>query len=100
MTHRHYGLRWTKRPWTDTGPTGESATPFVVGIVAMMIVLGVVLYGISKTVIDVANTTASPAYHYRRRNCAVIDAQRNLRHRARAAPRRGIERRRRSRRAP
>jgi hypothetical protein len=60
MTHRHYGLRWTKRPSTDTGPTAASGTPFIVGIVAMMIVLGVVLYGISKTVIDVANTTASP----------------------------------------
>ena len=61
MTHRHYGLRWTKRPRTNTkASAGESAMPFVVGIVAMMIVVGVVMYGISKTVIDVANTTASP----------------------------------------
>ena len=61
MTHRHYGLRWSKQPSTDTrAPIGASDTPFIVGIVAMMIVLGVVLFGISKTVIDVANTTASP----------------------------------------
>ena len=33
--------------------------PFVVGIVAMMIVLGLVLYGVSKTVSNVANNTTS-----------------------------------------
>ena len=44
MTQRHYGLRWTKRPRTNTkASAGESAMPFVVGIVAMMIVLGLVL---------------------------------------------------------
>ena len=61
MTRRHYGLRWTKPRRTNTkASAGESAMPFVVGIVAMMIVLGVVLYGVSKTVSNVANTTASP----------------------------------------
>ena len=62
MTRRHYGLRSTKQPSTDTrrSPIGASDTPFIVGIVATMMALGVVLYGISKTVIDVADTTASP----------------------------------------
>ena len=62
MTQRHYGLRWTKRPRTNTkASAGESAMPFVVGIVAMMIVLGLVLYGVSKTVSNVAsNTTSAP----------------------------------------
>jgi hypothetical protein len=61
MTRWHYGLRSTKQPSTKTeASAAASDTPFIVGIVAMMIVLGVVLFGISKTIIDVANTTASP----------------------------------------
>jgi hypothetical protein len=61
MTRRHYGLRWTKQPSTETrASAGASGAPFLVGIGAIMIVLGVVLYGISKTVSDVANNTASP----------------------------------------
>jgi hypothetical protein len=33
--------------------------PFIWGIVGIMIVLGVTLYAVSKTVTDVVNTTAS-----------------------------------------
>ena len=52
MTHRHYGVRETKRAtWRGNA--------FIWGIVVLMIVLGVALYGVSKTVTDAVNTTAS-----------------------------------------
>jgi hypothetical protein len=55
-----YGLRWTKQPSTETrASAGASGAPFLAGIEAIMIVLGVVLYGTSK-VSDVANNTTLP----------------------------------------
>jgi hypothetical protein len=52
MTHRHYGVRETK-------PATWRGNAFIWGIVVLMIVLGVALYGVSKTVTDAVNTTAS-----------------------------------------
>ena len=52
MTHRHYGVRETK-------PETWRGNALIWGIVVLMIVLGVVLYGVSKTVTDAVNTTAS-----------------------------------------
>jgi hypothetical protein len=62
MTHRHYGVRGTKQPATHTEPVpGDplSIDAIIGGIVAMMIGLGVVLYGVSKIVRDAENTAAS-----------------------------------------
>jgi hypothetical protein len=62
MSHRPYILRSIKQPLTDTrASTGGSGTPFVAGIVAMTIVLGLVLYGIGKTVIEADNSAATSA---------------------------------------
>jgi hypothetical protein len=59
MARRHYGLRQTK-PATDRGEAARwSSNAFIWGIVVLMIVLGVALYGVSKTVTDAVNTTAS-----------------------------------------
>jgi hypothetical protein len=59
MTHRHYGARETK-PATKRGEAPAwIGNPFIWGIVVIMVVLGVTLYGVSKTVTDVVNTTAS-----------------------------------------
>ena len=59
MTHRHYGVRETK-PATNRGQAPRwSGNAFIWGIVVLMIVLGVALYGVSKTVTDAVNTTAS-----------------------------------------
>jgi hypothetical protein len=60
MAHRHYGLRGTKPPRIDTGsaPSGAwSGGAFVGMILIILIVLGVVLYELSKIVSDTANTT-------------------------------------------
>jgi hypothetical protein len=47
---------------TDTRASADgSSTPFVAGIVAMTIVLGLVLYGIGKTVTDADNSAATSA---------------------------------------
>jgi hypothetical protein len=61
MAHRHYGLRAAKPP-----PASEPASfsawnggPFIAAIIVMVIVLCIVLYGIVKTVTDVANNTTS-----------------------------------------
>ena len=62
MTRRHYGLRVPKPRPTYTGPARAGAwrgDAFIWAIVVMLIVLGVVLYGVSKIVTDVANTTTS-----------------------------------------
>ena len=62
MSHRPYVLRSIKQPLTDTrASTGGSGTPFVAGIVAMTIVLGLVLYGIGKTVIEADNSPGASA---------------------------------------
>ena len=62
MAHRHYGLRATKPPATDTGPVPSGVwnrRAIIAGIVVVLIVLGVVIYGMNKIVTDVANTTTS-----------------------------------------
>jgi hypothetical protein len=59
MTHRHYGVRGRKPPATDTGPTPGGALSGGAIIGMILIVLGVVLYGVSKTVTDAVNTTTS-----------------------------------------
>ena len=62
MTRRHYGIRVPKPRPTYTGPARAGAwsvSAFIGAIVVILIVLGVVLYGVSKIVTDVANTTAS-----------------------------------------
>ena len=60
MPHRHWGLRSTKPP-VPAGPNpaaGWSGGAFVSIILVITIVLGIVLYAVSNTVTDVANTTA------------------------------------------
>ena len=62
MTHRHFGLPGTKPRDTYTSPSRPgslSATAFMSGIVVIMIALGVILYGVSKTITDAANTATS-----------------------------------------
>jgi hypothetical protein len=62
MTRRHYGIRVPKPRPTYSGPDRAGAwsgSAFIWAIVVILIVLGVVLYGVSKTVIDTANTTTS-----------------------------------------
>ena len=61
MTHRHYGVRETK-PATNRGQAlagAWSGNAFIWGIIVIIVVLGVTLYGVSKTVTDAVNTTAS-----------------------------------------
>ena len=60
MPHRHWGVRATK-PLVPPGPTSAAAWStgaFIGIIVVIIIVLGVVLYAVSNTVTDVANTNA------------------------------------------
>jgi hypothetical protein len=62
MSHRHYGLRATKPRVAYTGPAragGWSGTVFIGSIMVIMIVLGVILYGLNNIVTDAANTAAS-----------------------------------------
>jgi hypothetical protein len=62
MTRRHYGIRVPKARPTSTGTDRAGAwsgDAFIWAIVVILIVLGVVLYGVSKIVTDVANTTTS-----------------------------------------
>jgi hypothetical protein len=62
MGHRHYGVR-RRTPASDTGPAPGSVwsgSAITVGIVVLLIVLGVMIYGVSKTVPDIANTTSVP----------------------------------------
>jgi hypothetical protein len=59
MTRRHYGIRVPKARPTFTGKDRAGAWNGDWAIVAILIVLGVVLYGVSKIITDVANTTTS-----------------------------------------
>jgi hypothetical protein len=62
MTRRHYGIRVPKPRPTYGGPARAGAwrgDAFIWAIVVILIVLGVVLYGVSKIVTDFANTTTS-----------------------------------------
>jgi hypothetical protein len=63
MTRRHYGipLRTNLRPtYTGQAPAGAlSGSAFIGAIVVILIVLGVVLYGVSQIVTDAANTVTS-----------------------------------------
>ena len=59
MTRRHYGVRQTKPATNRDQARRWSGNAFIWGIVVLMIVLGVALYGVSKTVTDALNTTAS-----------------------------------------
>jgi hypothetical protein len=61
MTRRHYGIRVPKaRPTSAVQRAGAwSGDAFIWAIVVILIVLGFVLYGVSKIVTDVANTTTS-----------------------------------------
>jgi hypothetical protein len=62
MTRRHYGIRVPKPRPTYTGPARAGAwsgSAFISVIVVILIVLGVILYGLSKTITDSANTTTS-----------------------------------------
>jgi hypothetical protein len=57
MIRRHYGVPQTKP--APTGAKRPNGNAFLWGIVVLMIVLGVTLYGVSKTMTDAVNTTAS-----------------------------------------
>ena len=62
MTPRHYGVRVPKPRPTYTGPAGAGAwsgSAFIGAVVVILIVLGIILYGVSKTVTDAVNTTTS-----------------------------------------
>jgi hypothetical protein len=61
MTHRHYGVPVAKPP-TYIGSTRAAAWSggaFIGPIAIILIVLGVVLYGVNKIVPDAANSTTS-----------------------------------------
>ena len=62
MAHRHYGLRKTKPPPTVGGPLPSDAwsgRAIIAGVVVVLIVLGLMIYGVSKTVTNAVNTTTS-----------------------------------------
>jgi hypothetical protein len=62
MTRRHHGLRRTKPPATDGGPLPSDAwsgRAIIAGVVVVLIVLGLMIYGVSKTVTNAVNTTTS-----------------------------------------
>ena len=62
MTHRHYGVPVAKPRPTYMGRTRAAAWSggeFISAIVVILIVLGVILYGVNKTVTDAANTITS-----------------------------------------
>ena len=64
MAHRHYGVTVAKPRPSYSGPTRAatlSGGAIVGGIVVILIVLGLVLYGVSKIVTDTANNTAASA---------------------------------------
>ena len=64
MTRRHYGIRVPKPHPTYTCPARAGAwrgDAFIWAIVVILIVLGVVLYGVSKIVTDAANNTTASA---------------------------------------
>ena len=52
MTRRHYGIRVPKPRPTYTGPARAGAwsgSAFIGAIVVILMVLGIILYGVSKT---------------------------------------------------
>jgi hypothetical protein len=62
MAHRHYGVPVAKPRPSYSGPARAatlSGGAIVGGIVIILIVLGVVLYGVSKIITDAANTATS-----------------------------------------
>ena len=62
MTRRHYGIRVPKPRPTYTGPARAGAwsgSAFISVIVVILIVLGVILYGLSKT-ITASRTSSIP----------------------------------------
>jgi hypothetical protein len=62
MAHRHYGLRKTKPPPTVGGPLPSDAwsgRAIIAGVAVVLIVLGLMIYGVSKTVTNAVNTTTS-----------------------------------------
>jgi hypothetical protein len=66
MARRHYGIRMPKPRPTYTGPAragAGSGSAFIGAIVVILIVLGVILYGLSKTTTSAPPTTGqgSPA---------------------------------------
>jgi hypothetical protein len=64
MMLRRAGLRETK-PAIDSSRAPAGAwigNPFLWGVLVMMVVLGVTLYGVSKTVTGAVNTNASPPH--------------------------------------
>jgi hypothetical protein len=64
MTRRHYGIRVPKPRPTYTGPARAGAwsgSAFIAAIVVILIVLGVILHGLSKTITDTAKTTTTSA---------------------------------------
>jgi hypothetical protein len=64
MTSRHYGIRVPKARPTSTGRDRAGAwsgDAFIWAIVVILIVLGVVLYGVSKIVTDATNNIAASA---------------------------------------
>jgi hypothetical protein len=62
MTHRHYSFRVTKPRDAYTCPARAGAwsgTAFIGSIMVIMILLGVILFGVNKTATDAANNPAS-----------------------------------------
>jgi hypothetical protein len=62
MAHRHYGLRKTQPPASNTGPApgGALSGGAIVGsIVAIVIVLSFIAYEVTKFVAHAGNTTTS-----------------------------------------
>ena len=81
------GVRhWTKPPANDTraapGSRMERRDAIIAGVVILLIVLGVVIYGVSKTVTNVANTTASAPRTTGQGSPAATGLQARLRDRA------------------
>ena len=63
MAHRHCGVPVAKPRPSYSGPTRAAALSggAFAGLVVILIVLGLVLYGVSKIVTDAANNTAASA---------------------------------------
>jgi hypothetical protein len=62
MTHRHYGVPVAKPRPTCSGPTRDatwSGGAIIGGIIASVIVLGFILYEVTKIVTHAGDTTTS-----------------------------------------